>query len=259
MNNVGRCLADGYSTAGSPGTGLGAIGRIADAFEIHSDPGTGTVLWARLSQTPPKRADHQAGLELGVVRVPAPGEQVCGDAWATKDHDGRSFIMMVDGLGHGPPAAHAAEEAVRAFRGNTATEPGDILESIHSVLRSTRGAALAIARLDAARREVRYAGVGNISGIIFDRATTATTRMVSHNGTVGFTIRKIQAYNYLWTHDSLLLMHSDGLATHWSFDRYPGLCQRHPSLLAGVLYRDHKRGRDDVTVLVAGHPRGEPS
>ena len=51
-------------------------------------------------------------------------------------------------------------------------------------------------------------------------------------------------------------MHSDGLATHWSFDRYPGLCQRHPSLVAGALYRDHKRGRDDVTVLAAGDEGG---
>ncbi len=51
-------------------------------------------------------------------------------------------------------------------------------------------------------------------------------------------------------------MHSDGLATHWSFDRYPGLGQRHPGLVAGVLYRDHRRGRDDVTVLAAGFQTG---
>ena len=101
------------------------------------------------------------------------------------------------------------------------------------------------------RGEVRYAGVGNISGVILDTATGETTSMVSQNGTVGYAIRKIQTYDYPWTEDSLLLMHSDGLATHWNLDRYPGLRQRHPSLIAGVLYRDHKRGRDDVTVLVA--------
>jgi hypothetical protein len=46
-------------------------------------------------------------------------------------------------------------------------------------------------------------------------------------------------------------MHSDGLGTQWRLERYPGLIQKHPSLIAGVLYRDFNRERDDVTVLVA--------
>ena len=46
-------------------------------------------------------------------------------------------------------------------------------------------------------------------------------------------------------------MHSDGLGTQWRLDRYPTLSQKHPSLIAGVLYRDFYRERDDVTVLVA--------
>jgi hypothetical protein len=51
-------------------------------------------------------------------------------------------------------------------------------------------------------------------------------------------------------------MHSDGLVSHWSLDRYPGLLQAHPSLVAAVLYRDFTRGRDDVAVLVG---RGQES
>ena len=34
MTDVGRCMDDGYSTAGSPGTGLGAIARLADDLRI---------------------------------------------------------------------------------------------------------------------------------------------------------------------------------------------------------------------------------
>ncbi len=118
MSDVGRCVADGYSTAGSPGHGLGAIGRLADCFEIYSTPDLGTVLWARLDRQPQRRAGLEHGLKVGVVRVAAPGEDVCGDAWATVERDGRTFILMVDGLGHGTPAAQAAEEAVRIFRGD---------------------------------------------------------------------------------------------------------------------------------------------
>ncbi|HEX3450770.1 MAG TPA: ATP-binding SpoIIE family protein phosphatase [Isosphaeraceae bacterium] len=251
INDVGQCLADGYSTAGSPGTGLGAINRLVDSLQIYSNPGLGTVLWARVNRTPQPKSRSEPTLELGVVERAAPGEQLCGDGWATNVRDGRTFVLMVDGLGHGSAAAQAAAEAVRVFRGHRAQEPNQIVESAHLALRGTRGAALAIARLDPVRREVRYAGVGNISGVILDTTTGTSTSMVSQNGTVGYTIRKIQTYEYPWNNDSLLLMHSDGVATQWSLDRYPGLRQRHPSLIAGALYRDYKRARDDITVLAA--------
>ena len=75
--------------------------------------------------------------------------------------------------------------------------------------------------------------------------------MVSHNGTVGHEVRKIQEFVYQWPKGGILVMHSDGLGTQWRLDRYAGLAVKHPSLIAGVLYRDFNRGRDDVTVLVA--------
>ena len=76
------------------------------------------------------------------------------------------------GWGTGPPAAQAAAEAAVVFREQLAREPAEILEvdSLRA-LRGTRGAALAIARLDLAEGEVRYAGVGNISGVILDART----------------------------------------------------------------------------------------
>jgi hypothetical protein len=49
----------------------------------------------------------------------------------------------------------------------------------------------------------------------------------------------------------MLLLHSDGLISHWSLDGYPGVIRCHPGLIAGVLYRDFRRAHDDVTVVVA--------
>jgi len=83
-------------------------------------------------------------------------------------------------------------------------------------------------------------------------------RMVSHAGTVGREAPKIREFAYSWDSGSLLMMHSDGLQTHWSFDDYPGLVERHPSVIAGVLYRDYARGRDDTTVVVAREARLKP-
>jgi hypothetical protein len=47
-----------------------------------------------------------------------------------------------------------------------------------------------------------------------------------------------------------MIIHSDGLMTQWNLDAYPGLLHCDPSVIAGVLYRDYTRGRDDTTVVV---------
>lgn len=249
MSNVSECLRDGFSTAGTPGTGLGASGRLSAFFDIYSVPNVGTACLAQLWASPLRTKQPDSNLESGVVCLPKTGEEVSGDAWATDQDSGRSLLLVADGLGHGPQAARASSEAVRIFRENLGRSPKQIVEAAHAALRSTRGAALAIAEVDFERLTVRFAGIGNISGTIF--SPLKSNSMVSYNGTVGHEVRKIQEFVYPWTKGGLLVMHSDGLGTHWRLDRYPGLAAKHPSLIAGVLYRDFNRVRDDVTVLVA--------
>ena len=75
--------------------------------------------------------------------------------------------------------------------------------------------------------------------------------MVSNNGTIGHVARSMRDFHYELPMEALIIMASDGLVTNWRLDAYPGLAQRHPSLIAAILYRDASRGRDDVTILVA--------
>jgi hypothetical protein len=249
MPDVERCLADGYSTAGSPGAGLGAMARLSATFDIHSLPGTGTAVLARLWSAPLAGRPRASDLEFGAVSLPLAGEEVCGDQWAIAEVAGTTLLLVADGLGHGPQAAEAAREAVRVFRTQASLGPAGIIQAAHAALRSTRGAALAVARIDPEGGAVVYAGVGNIAGAILGTAADRSTSLVSHNGTVGHTIRKVQEFTYPWAPGSLLIMNSDGLTTQWQLGRYLGLASRHPGLVAGTLYRDFKRGRDDVTVV----------
>jgi len=249
MSNISECLRDGFSTAGTPGTGLGAISRLSAFFDIYSVANVGTACLAQLWASPLPTSQPDSHLESGVVCLPKTGEEISGDAWAIDQDSGRSLVLVADGLGHGPQAAQASREAVRIFQANLGRSPKEIVEAAHAALRSTRGAALAIAEVDVERLTVRFAGVGNISGTIF--SPLKSNSMVSYNGTVGHEVRKIQEFVYQWPKGGLLVMHSDGLGTQWRLDRYPGLTAKHPSLMAGVLYRDFNRGRDDVTVLVA--------
>lgn len=241
MASVTDCLRDGFSTAGTAGMGLGAIRRTASQWDISSTPGVGTVLLARLFA----EGGHPDPLVSGVVSAPYPGEEHCGDSCSLHvEAADRALLLVVDGLGHGAGAAEAARVAVAHFQREVRLSPADILRRLDGGLRATRGAAVAVAEIG--RDAVRFAGVGNIAGTILHGERQHT--LVSHNGILGHQVRKVQEFTYPWSPGSLLIMHSDGLATSWRLDRYPGLAGRDPAVIAGVLYRDHTRGRDDVTV-----------
>ncbi|MEH2284853.1 MAG: ATP-binding SpoIIE family protein phosphatase [Nostoc sp.] len=247
MVDVDECLQDGFSTAGTLGNGLGAIRRLSDFFDIYSIPKQGTALLAHLWANSAPHLPEKT-LEIGAICLPKRGEEVSGDGWACQIDHCRTLLLVADGLGHGPAAANAASLAVRIFQEHDRS-PGAIVEAAHAALRSTRGAALAIAEIDFEQQSVRFAGIGNIAASIF--SFTEHHHLLSHNGTVGHEIRKIQEFSYPWYANGLLIMHSDGLDPKWQLNRYPGLSEKHPSLIAGVLYRDFNRERDDVTVLVA--------
>jgi hypothetical protein len=53
--------------------------------------------------------------------------------------------------------------------------------------------------------------------------------MVSYNGTVGHMMAKVAEFVYPWLQQSLLILHSDGLAAQWNLNHYPGLGARHPA------------------------------
>ena len=249
MEDIQKCLQDGFSTAGTPGNGLGAISRLSSFFDIYSVPKLGTVLLSRLWSKDLPLAKLNSSLEVGAICVPIAGEQVCGDAWSIYESPTKSSILVADGLGHGLGAAEASSKAVEIFQNSAHLSPKDIIEACHGALRGTRGAAIAIAEINYDQQIVRFAGVGNISGTII--TSLESRSMVSYNGIVGHQLLKLQEFSYPWSSQALLVMHSDGLATQWRLNRYINLVGKHPSLIAGVLYRDFKRGRDDVTVLVA--------
>ncbi|HEX3954894.1 MAG TPA: anti-sigma regulatory factor [Stellaceae bacterium] len=244
--DISRALEDGYSTAGSSGTGLGAIQRQADRFAIWSRPGLGTAIMARFRL--PRRDGPTPGVTLGSVLVPFPGETTSGDAWSFGAPPAGASLLLADGLGHGPLAARAAGAAVDAFAKHGGLDCVSVARMLHDALRPTRGAALAVARIDTAQHVVRFVGIGNIAGAMLSEGVCR--RMVSHNGTAGQIAPRISEFTYDYTGVPTVIMHSDGLSARWNLDTYPGLAAAHPSLIAGFLFHMHRRERDDACVVV---------
>jgi anti-sigma regulatory factor (Ser/Thr protein kinase) len=247
MADLDRCLRDGFSTAGTAGTGLGAIQRLSSEFDVFTLPGLGTVIFSRLKNGVSK--EKIAGeIQVGALLKPMRHEIVCGDAWYMEPTPQGVRVLVADGLGHGPGAAEASWEAVTAFRRVKDSSPLRMLETIHVALRGTRGAAIGVACLDYQRGVAEFAGLGNISASLV--TPVRTQQMISHNGTAGHEGRRVQMFTYPLEPEALLVMHSDGMRTGWNLSKYPRLFGHHPAVIAGVLYRDATRDRDDVCVVV---------
>jgi anti-sigma regulatory factor (Ser/Thr protein kinase) len=250
MADVASCFRDGFSTAGSSGTGLGAIARLTNEFDLHTKPNGGTALWARVYPRGWRTPIREDRMEVGGVRVAAPGETQCGDDWTLSRDERGLTLLVVDGLGHGPEAAKASFAGVGAFR--PGMPPDAILSDVHLALQSTRGAAGSCAVVDLEAQSVSFAGVGNVAGAIV--TVSGTRNLVTQNGTLGAPHGaggRIRSFDYPWIGGACLVMWTDGLTTHTNPQGYPGLIARHPCLVAAVLYRDFVRGRDDATVVVA--------
>lgn len=243
MRDVRAAMRDGMSTSGTLGIGLGTLPRLASAWDVWSSPGQGTVIAATF-------ADDDADLSwtrgpAGITRAMT-GQTMCGDAIALRSDDGIVTVMLADGLGHGPLAATAALEAVRAFREAHVAAPGRLLETVHRALAGTRGAAVTIARPDGA--QVRVAGLGNVAG--FQRGPRGRRGLLSHPGIAGSGAPSFRETTYPAERPGLLVLHSDGLTDRIDLDRYPGLLERTPLVVAGVILRDYGVRRDDASVVV---------
>lgn len=243
--DVVRCLMDGYSTAASPGTGLGAIKRLCASSDFYSTEHGSAVLGTIWCNAAPGDAPSW---HVGGVNVPLRGEEICGDAWVVRCGDRTVEAMIVDGLGHGPEAAKASAVAARTLLSAGTRSPSHHLEVAGSAMQATRGAAMGVAVIDLQKSEVAFAGIGNTVAIIL--TGTTTQHLVSFGGIVGERHTSLREFTAQWSAQSLFIAHSDGINTRWNLTTYPGLTDRHPSIIGGVLYRDFARGRDDASVLV---------
>lgn len=261
--NIDRAVRDGVSTSGSLGSGLGAIGRLMDEFEVYSTvratgrlipsavrrTSHGTVLLAR-KWVGQSKGSEAASLtsHIGVWSRPHPGETVNGDAYFMCWRDGRALFAVIDGLGHGRGAREAADVALNTLDDWMGEPLDELLMSAHHALHATRGAVIGAAVIDYNTHRFYYAGIGNIAVRVF--GSPEPVSIVPANGLLGGRLGKVRVWSHQWKEGMTLIMTSDGLSETWDINSYPDLLKRSPQLLAGILMRDYARKADDATVLV---------
>lgn len=189
-----------------------------------------------------------APLLIAIAERPFPGEQVSGDACCITWYDQCCRIAVIDGLGHGPAAAQAAQAAVRRLNEQPTLNPAAALEACHAALVGTRGAAISIVRLDLANRQLTFAGIGNVDGR--SGAGASTMRLSPYRGIVGSTRHQIRSFDYPLAADWWLLLHTDGVSNRLELPHLTGADAAMLQSHADHLLARWSRSTDDATVLL---------
>ena len=246
--NVERALADRFSTAGTRGTGLGAVNRLMDELDITPEPGRGTLIVCRKWVRRPAAGTRPCPLAFGVATRPRQAGADNGDAFVIKQWAESALAGIIDGLGHGSFAHRAAQAARQYVESHFDRPPGQIFRGVGRACRGTRGVVMALARFDWERSRLTFASVGNIEVRVFP--STRPFRFIIRRGVLGVNAPNAVVTEHPWPPDHLMVLHSDGLRTHWGWDDLPGLADQPAPALAQELLRLLAKEDDDATVIV---------
>jgi hypothetical protein len=194
---------------------------------------------------------RQATLEVGVGAQPLPGESVSGDRQLLRRFAGGTLIAVIDAIGHGAQAERVAELAAATLEKDPAAPAAVLMRRCHERLRATRGAALALARIERRDRLLSWVAVGNVYGLLLRAAgAPAGEALLVRGGLVGGRLPALEPQRFALGPGDTLIVATDGIERRFS-ESLPATLA--PQEMADWILRSHARADDDALVLVARH------
>ena len=255
--DVNQALADGFSSVGGLGYGLGTVNRLMDEFEINSKrrPQSGTHIISKRWLRQKKVRLVACPLSFGAATRCHPVSNQNGDAFVIQKVNQCALIGVIDGLGHGQ-FAHRAAQAARDYVENHVDEPlSAIFRGTGRACRGTRGVVMALSKFEwegqpgsqiAIRLSV--ASVGNIETRVF--GSLQPLRFEIRRGIVGVNAREPLVTEHKWDQNFIMVMHSDGLSSHWRWHDFPEIPEAPPNIIAQKMLNRLGKDNDDATVVV---------
>ena len=250
FRNIEKMMADGYSSSGTLGQGLGSIKRLSDVFDVYSLAGWGTLVLSRVYKEVPVIVSPARGAVIFKPLVVAkPREKVSGDGSFIQRLENGFKVLVADGLGHGPDANHAVNEAVKAFRECTETTAANTIRHLHQAIKTTRGVVANVIFYQAHTRTWCAAGVGNIDtkwiGGLNVKPQMCYNGIVGHNlpNTINDVCLPQQEYQQF-------IACSDGIRSRWEPTKLPMITRHDPIILAAAIYKEYARRTDDMSVVI---------
>lgn len=190
-----------------------------------------------------------ASLEWDVAATPFPGEQALGDRAVVTFAGDRALAAVIDGVGHGPDAAAAAEAAVSVLGRSPGLDPAAELFECNRALQDTRGAAVSLTTIDLREHAMTWLGVGNVEARLLRGAEPipATESLLLQSGIVGLDLPHLSPQTIAIARGDVLIFATDGIRRDFAdMLVVSGSCRD----IAQRILAQHAHGSDDALVLV---------
>lgn len=182
----------------------------------------------------------------------APGQVESGDRHLIRSVEDGVLIAAIDGLGHGPEAAHASGEAVAALSASSgAASLRHLMGECHAALERTRGATVSLARFDGSTPRLDWLAVGNVHGQVVRRTPAHGRRdesLLLLPGMVGERLPRLRESELPMARGDMLVLTTDGVDPQ-AAERLD--TRRPPSETAQAVLEHGVNGHDDALVVVA--------
>ena len=175
------------------------------------------------------------------------GQLRSGDRGLVLTFEGGALAAVIDGLGHGPEAAEAAECAENVLRRMVGQPLAELVRMCHEECRQTRGCVLSLAQFDD-RGSMSWLGVGNVEALLIRGGSLAHEAVAARGGTVGYMLPALHPRTLpIQTGDTLVLA-SDGIKHGFKQEVQP---LRSAQQIADQVLARWAKDTDDACAVVA--------
>jgi phosphoserine phosphatase RsbX len=189
-----------------------------------------------------------AVIEVGVASAALHARS--GDRAVVVSRGADALVSAIDGLGHGDPAAEAADAAAEVLERERAPLE-ELLRRCHQALRRTRGAVMTLVEFRARPASITWVGVGNVEA----RLLPAMAAPILFGGVVGHHLPAVRPSSLPVRRGDVVVMATDGVRADFA----DGLSLAGaPQAIAERVLEVGSRGDDDALVVVVRWIGGPP-
>lgn len=188
-------------------------------------------------------------LEWGVAELALAGQTESGDQYLVQPFEGGILAAVVDGLGHGAPAAEAARKAVETLQSHSHEPLQTLVQRCHEALQQTRGVAMTLAAFQGPPGRLNWLGVGNVEAVLLrgpNAAGAAQDVVMMRGGVVGYQLPSLQVATLPVAPGDVLILATDGIRRGFAQNLNLG---RAAQDLADHILVNYARKSDDALVL----------
>lgn len=244
-----KSIVDGVSTSKTLGAGLGAVHRLMDSLEIHSDGIDGVTVRAEKSLSKQGREEKVKNpYDIAALSRSLPGLSVNGDTFVIIHENNTTLFAVIDGLGHGQFAHEASVISRQYIETHAGLSLDKLMLGTSQACRGTRGAVIGMGRLDWNSNILEYVSIGNIEMCILERV--APFHSLVKRGIVGRDMPAPVVTKNVLEEENIIIIYSDGIQTKWDTKAVRQKSLTRSAVLARHIMNQYAMQRDDATVMV---------